>query len=77
MSDSALSVRYRKIQYQAQSDIADHGYRTKCPPMGTVYKVEEQSEERNVGVIVVMSQPPPPPSHDWCLDDTSTHGPST
>ncbi len=35
MSDSALSVRYRKFRYQAQSDIADHGYRTKCPPMGT------------------------------------------
>jgi hypothetical protein len=33
MSDSALSVRYRKFRYQAQSDIADHGYRTKCPPM--------------------------------------------
>ncbi len=33
MTDSALSVRYRKFQYQAQSDIADHGYRTKCPPM--------------------------------------------
>jgi hypothetical protein len=33
ISDSALSVRYRKFRYQAQSDIADHGYRTKCPPM--------------------------------------------
>ncbi len=33
MSDSALSVWYRKFRYQAQSDIADHGYRTKCPPM--------------------------------------------
>jgi hypothetical protein len=33
MSDSALSVRYRRFRYQAQSDIADHGYRTKCPPM--------------------------------------------
>jgi hypothetical protein len=33
MSDSALSVRYQKFRYQAQSDIADHGYRTKCPPM--------------------------------------------
>jgi hypothetical protein len=33
MSDSALSVRYPKFRYQAQSDIADHGYRTKCPPM--------------------------------------------
>jgi hypothetical protein len=33
MSDSALSVRYRKFRYQAQSDIADHGHRTKCPPM--------------------------------------------
>jgi hypothetical protein len=33
MSDSVLSVQYRKFRYQAQSDIADHGYRTKCPPM--------------------------------------------
>ncbi len=33
MSDSALSVRYRRFRYQAQSDIADYGYRTKCPPM--------------------------------------------
>jgi hypothetical protein len=28
------SVRYRKFRYQAQSDIADHGQRRKCPPMG-------------------------------------------
>jgi hypothetical protein len=34
ISDSALSVQYQKFRYQAQSDIADHGYRTKCPPMG-------------------------------------------
>jgi hypothetical protein len=33
MSDSALSVRYQKFRYQAQSDIADHGYQTKCPSM--------------------------------------------
>jgi hypothetical protein len=33
MSDSALSVRYRMFRYQAQSDIADHRYRVKCPPM--------------------------------------------
>ncbi len=33
MSDIALSVRCRRFRYQAQSDIADHGYRTKCPPM--------------------------------------------
>jgi hypothetical protein len=33
MLDSALSVRYRRFRYQAQSDIADHGYRTECPPM--------------------------------------------
>ncbi len=33
MSDSALSVQYRKFRYQAQSHIADHGYWTKCPPM--------------------------------------------
>jgi hypothetical protein len=38
MLDSALSVRYRKFRYQAQSDIADHGYRTKCPPMVTLYR---------------------------------------
>ncbi len=33
MSDSALSVRYRKFRNQARSDIADHRYQTKCPPM--------------------------------------------
>ncbi len=33
MLDSALTVRYWKFRYQAQSYIADHGYRTKCPPM--------------------------------------------
>jgi hypothetical protein len=33
MSDSALSVQHRKLPYQAQSGIADHGYPTKCPPM--------------------------------------------
>ncbi len=33
MSDSALSVRYQKFRYQAQSDIADHGYPTKGSPM--------------------------------------------
>jgi hypothetical protein len=33
MSDSALSVRYRKFRYQAQSDIANHGYQIKCPLM--------------------------------------------
>jgi hypothetical protein len=33
MSDAALSVLYRRFRYQAQSDIADHGYRTKYPPM--------------------------------------------
>ncbi len=27
------SVRYRKFRYQAQSDIADRGFRSKCPPM--------------------------------------------
>ncbi len=37
MLDSTLSVRYRKFRYQAQSDIADHGYRTKCPPMANKY----------------------------------------
>ncbi len=26
-------VRYRTFRYQAQSDIADHGYWTECPPM--------------------------------------------
>ncbi len=33
MSDSALSVRYWKFWYQAQYEIADHGYRTKCSPI--------------------------------------------
>ncbi len=33
MLDSALSVWYQKFRYQAQSEIADHRYRTKCPPM--------------------------------------------
>jgi hypothetical protein len=33
MSDSALSIRYQRFRYPAQSDITDHGYRTKCPPM--------------------------------------------
>jgi hypothetical protein len=33
MSDSAFLVRYRKFRYQAQSNFAVHGYRTKCPPM--------------------------------------------
>ncbi len=32
----AFSVRYRSFWYQAQSDIADHGYQTKCSPMCTV-----------------------------------------
>ncbi len=27
------SVHYQTFRYQAQSDIADHGYRTECPPM--------------------------------------------
>ncbi len=27
------SVRYRTFRYQTQSDIADHKYRTECPPM--------------------------------------------
>jgi hypothetical protein len=31
------SGRYRKVRYQAQSDIADHGYWNKCPPIGTAY----------------------------------------
>ncbi len=30
----ALSIRYRCFRYQSQSDIADHGYRTKWPPIG-------------------------------------------
>ncbi len=33
MLNSAPSVRYWRFQYQAQSDMADHRYRTKCPPM--------------------------------------------
>jgi hypothetical protein len=39
MSDYALSVRYRRFRYQAQSDITDHGYRTKCPPMMVSHSV--------------------------------------
>ncbi len=35
MSDSVLSVRYRTFRYQTQSDIAGHGYLTKCPPMAS------------------------------------------
>jgi hypothetical protein len=31
------SVRYRTFRYQAQSDIADHGYRTECPPLQKTY----------------------------------------
>ncbi len=27
------SLQFDKFRYQAQSDIADHGYRSKCPPM--------------------------------------------
>jgi hypothetical protein len=27
------TVRYQTFRYQTQSDIADHGYRTECPPM--------------------------------------------
>jgi hypothetical protein len=26
------------VRYRAQSDIADHGYRTKCPPVSKTYK---------------------------------------
>jgi hypothetical protein len=37
MSNSLSSVRYRKFRYQAQSDIADHRYWTKCPPMEQRY----------------------------------------
>jgi hypothetical protein len=40
MLDSALSVRYQKFWYQAQSDIADHGYRTKCPPKCTTHSFD-------------------------------------
>ncbi len=39
MSDCALSLRYRKFQYEAQSIIADHEYRNKCPPMFIFKKV--------------------------------------
>jgi hypothetical protein len=35
MLDSALSVRNWKFRYQAQSEIANHGYRTKCQPLDT------------------------------------------
>ncbi len=33
MLDSAHSVQYWRFRYQAQSYIADYGYRTKCPPV--------------------------------------------
>ncbi len=56
MLDSALSVRYRKFRYQAQSDIADHRYRTKCPPMAetmhecerTVIKMEIKNRKKEI-----------------------------
>ncbi len=47
MLDSALSVWYRKFRYQAQSDIADHGYRTKCPPMPSGEYAEESITATN------------------------------
>jgi hypothetical protein len=37
------SVRYRKFRYQAQSDIADHGYRSKCPPMHGAHTKDAKS----------------------------------
>ncbi len=40
MSDSALSVRFRRFRYQAQSDIADHRYCTKWPPLPQGYEPE-------------------------------------
>ncbi len=45
MLDSALSVRYRKFRYQAQSDIADHGFRTKCPPMAAKQQSADLKKE--------------------------------
>jgi hypothetical protein len=36
--------RYLKFRYQAQSDIADHGYRTKCPPMHMIYRFSHHSQ---------------------------------
>ncbi len=35
------SVRYRTFPYQAQSDIADHGCRTECPPMSVSLQSEK------------------------------------
>ncbi len=52
ISDPLFSVRYRKLWYQAQSDIADHGYRSKCTPLN-VYTV--QNPRRRV-VSVKTSQ---------------------
>jgi hypothetical protein len=49
MSASALSVRYRRFRYQAQSDIADHEYRTKCPPL---LKAFGQIFSRTIYVII-------------------------
>jgi hypothetical protein len=48
MSDSALSVRFRKFRYQAQSDIADDGYRTKCPPVGMTFSSTDKLSEEHV-----------------------------
>jgi hypothetical protein len=34
------------FRYQAQSDIADHGYRTECPPMLVTTKSNQLQELR-------------------------------
>ncbi len=38
MSDSALPVRYRRFRYQAQFDITNHGYQTKCSTLSYLGK---------------------------------------
>ncbi len=35
----STSVRYRTFRFQAQPDIADHRYRTECPPMIRIYYI--------------------------------------
>jgi hypothetical protein len=41
MSDSALFSRISEVPISTQSDIADHGYRTKCQPMVFTYKNQD------------------------------------
>jgi hypothetical protein len=58
------SVRYRTFRYQAQSDIADHGYQIECSPMlsrlqlGNIQAVEpclcEQPLSRQVMLYILF-----------------------